>query len=97
MATPKKNPDTTPSPTEGGSNPPATDEKTLAEENEALKAQLAQAEKAAKAAEARLAREAFTPADQKLVDAKVAAGLDRSQAEAVVKAQKAHDAKIEAE
>lgn len=69
--------DNTPSPEEAAAD--------LAAENEKLKEQLA-------AAEGRLARETLSPADEKLVEAKVAAGLSRAQATSVVQAQKKHDA-----
>lgn len=66
------------------------DAAALAAENAELKKQLAQAE-------ARAGDGGFSAEDQQLVELKVAAGLPRDQAIEVVKAQKAHDARLAAE
>lgn len=74
------------------------DNKTGDAENVAsLKEKLAAAEARAAAAESVIARGAavaLTADDAALIEAKVAVGLTREQAVEVVKAQKAHDARL---
>lgn len=72
------------------------------EEIAELKAKLAAAESRADAAEqslekslSDLAAVTFTAEDRTLIEAKIAAGLDRDQAEEVVTRQKAHDLTLE--